>query len=112
MHLFRVMKMEELIPGAYGIMEPPDVPEREVSAEDVDVALVPGVAFDRCGYRLGYGGGYFDRFFAGPGKGMVTLGVAFAFQVVTTVYPQAHDIPLNGVITEEGTVGSASNSLF
>lgn len=105
LHLYRVRGMEELISGVYGIMEPAGSPYMKVEATEVELALVPGVAFDHRYYRLGYGGGYFDRFFAGVGKGMVTLGVAYAFQIVPTVFPEAHDIPMAGVMTEEGWMG-------
>lgn len=105
LHLYRVRGLDELTPGAYGIMEPVGLPHTEVKAAEVDLALVPGVAFDRRGYRLGYGGGYFDRFFAGVGEEMITLGVAYAFQIVPTVFPEVHDIPMAGVMTEEGWMG-------
>ena len=53
-------------------------------------------------YRLGYGGGYYDRFFAGPGKGATRIGVAYSFQWMPTVYPEPHDQALHGVVTQEG----------
>lgn len=105
LHLYRVQGWDELSLGAFGIMEPAGLPHTEVKAAEVDLALVPGVAFDRRGYRLGYGGGYFDRFFADEGKNTVALGVAYAFQIVPTVFPEAHDVPMAGVMTEEGWVG-------
>jgi 5-formyltetrahydrofolate cyclo-ligase len=103
--LYRIEQGERLVLGSFGIMEPVRNTEREISPQAVDLALIPGVAFDPQGYRVGYGGGYFDRFFSGPGKDIPALGVAFAFQIVPTVYPEAHDIPLIGVVTEEGWVG-------
>jgi 5-formyltetrahydrofolate cyclo-ligase len=66
--------------------------------ESIDLVLVLGLAFDRRGYRLGYGGGYFDRFFARhpiPG-----VGLAFDFQIVDRLPIEEHDLPMAVVVTE------------
>lgn len=66
------------------------------------VLLLPLVAYDAAGYRLGYGGGYFDRTLAACATRPVTLGIGYAFSHVGSIYPAAHDIPLNMVVTETG----------
>ncbi len=93
-----------LVRGAYGIAEPhPDWPV--VAPGEVDLVVVPGVAFDRRGNRLGYGGGYYDRMLpdvkaANPAAKLV--GLAYGFQIVPELPREEHDIPMNGVATEDG----------
>ncbi|OYD06720.1 5-formyltetrahydrofolate cyclo-ligase [Paludifilum halophilum] len=99
--LIRLDHFDQLEKGAYGILEPPANPDRMVPAATIHLTVVPGVAFDRKGYRLGYGGGYYDRFFAGEGNGVIRLGVAYPFQVVDTVYPESHDRKMDELVTGE-----------
>ena len=67
-----------------------------------DVVLLPLVAFDARGFRLGYGGGYFDRTLAGIAPRPLAVGVGFELARVDSIRPQAHDIPLDAVVTEAG----------
>ncbi|MDP1526904.1 MAG: 5-formyltetrahydrofolate cyclo-ligase [Rhodocyclaceae bacterium] len=66
------------------------------------VLLLPLVAYDAAGYRLGYGGGYFDRTLAQCEVRPVTLGIGYALSHVDSIHPAAHDIPLDAVVTEVG----------
>ncbi len=66
------------------------------------VLLLPLVAYDASGYRLGYGGGYFDRTLAHCEVRPVTLGIGYASSLVESIHPAAHDIPLDLVVTEAG----------
>jgi len=70
-----------------------------------DVLLMPVNAFDAAGYRLGYGGGYFDRTlaaFAALSMQPVTIGVGFELARVASIFPAMHDIPVDAVVTEAG----------
>jgi len=67
-----------------------------------DVLLLPLVAFDAAGYRLGYGGGYFDRTLAAMQPRPLTIGVGFDLGAVADLHPQPHDIPLELIVTESG----------
>jgi 5-formyltetrahydrofolate cyclo-ligase len=67
-----------------------------------DLVLAPVVGFDAESYRLGYGGGYFDRTLAVLAPRPMAVGVGFELGRLATVYPQAHDIPMNAVATEAG----------
>lgn len=67
-----------------------------------DVVLLPLVAFDRRGFRLGYGGGYFDRTLVAIVPPPFTVGVGFEIARVDTIQPQQHDIALDAVVTEAG----------
>jgi 5-formyltetrahydrofolate cyclo-ligase len=101
---------EALLPGAHGILEPaPDAP-RAVLGSDT-VVLVPGSVFDRQGRRLGMGGGYYDRWLSGEGKGLCTFGLAFHEQVVEQVPVESHDVPVQWLITDRESVHCALQHL-
>lgn len=84
-------------PGHYDIPVPADAIELLP-----DQVLVPLVAFDAQGYRLGYGGGYFDRTLATLAPLPATIGVGFEVGRVDSIGPEAHDIPLDYIVTEAG----------
>jgi 5,10-methenyltetrahydrofolate synthetase len=69
---------------------------------DPDVLLVPMNAFDPQGYRLGYGGGFFDRTLAARAPRPLAIGIAFEQARVPTLHPQPHDLPMRWVVTERG----------
>ena len=96
----------DLAPGTWGIREP--LPEKcsRAQAGDVDFALVPGVAFDRKGGRLGYGGGYYDRLLAGPVPAEApAVAAAFEAQMVERVPVGPHDASVDVVVTEKSVYG-------
>jgi len=72
--------------------------EKKYSDSSIDLVIVPGVAFDRTGNRLGRGGGYYDKFLAGANA--TKIGLAFSSQIVDDVPVEAHDVPVDYVITE------------
>ena len=82
--------------GRYGIREPEN-PEPG-TLEEIDLIVVPGIAFDHKGNRLGRGGGHYDRLLNGFSG--CSMGVAYDFQLVETLPVEAHDVPLDGVVTE------------
>ncbi|MBC7342442.1 MAG: 5-formyltetrahydrofolate cyclo-ligase [Clostridia bacterium] len=98
----------DLAPGTWGIPEPKPEALRPLDPQAIDLVIVPGVAFDRRGYRLGYGGGYYDRFLLRLGQGSVSVGVAFSLQVVDELPCEERDRPVNLVITESGIFGPRS----
>jgi 5-formyltetrahydrofolate cyclo-ligase len=91
--------------SGFGVAEPTGT---AVEPTSIDVVVVPGLAFDRRGRRLGYGRGYYDRFLTSLAPHAVTIGVAFDLQVVDEVPHESHDVALDLVITERGPVGGAS----
>ena len=95
----RLESLADVRPARFGILEPkPEcVRPGPVPNEDA-VALVPGIAFTREGYRIGYGGGYYDRFLASF-KG-TAVGLAFDLQIVPSFHHEPHDIPVAAVVTE------------
>ena len=82
-------------PGVLGIPIPV-----ETEVVSPDVAIVPMNGFDEQGYRLGYGGGYFDRTLAALDRRLLAIGVSFEALRLPTIYPQSHDIPMNFLVTE------------
>lgn len=76
-----------------------------------DIAIVPMNGYDELGYRLGYGGGYFDRTLAKWRVGMVAIGVSYDALRLKTIYPQPHDIPMDFVATESGIHRAAAGKL-
>jgi 5,10-methenyltetrahydrofolate synthetase len=84
-------------PGVYDIPVPDGT-----GAVEPDIAIVPMNGFDAQGYRLGYGGGYFDRTLAALGRRVIAVGVSFEALRLPTIYPQPHDIPMDIVVTEAG----------
>ncbi|HAX79683.1 MAG TPA: 5-formyltetrahydrofolate cyclo-ligase [Cyanobacteria bacterium UBA11372] len=95
---------ELLLTGAYGIFEP-DANSPILEAEEVDLILVPAVACDRLGYRLGYGGGYYDRLLSSPEwSSKFTIGIVFDFACLPELPVDEWDRRLNGVCTETGLI--------
>lgn len=88
---------EDLRAGVFGLLEPTASPY--LALESIDLALIPGVAFDRNGGRLGHGKAYYDRFLAqSPLQQLRRVGVCFDFQVVPAVPVEAHDVLLHRLI--------------
>lgn len=91
----------ELHIGTYGIREPKDQFIRITPINNIDLLIVPAVAFDINKYRLGYGGGFYDRFIEKLREDTTTIGLAFEFQVFDSIPKENHDAKLNYVITEK-----------
>lgn len=107
MKFFVPNKSSELKTGVYGIPEPDPQFSTEIQRDEIDGCLVPGLAFDRQGMRLGSGKGFYDRFlfqFRG-----VTVGLAYGFQLSNEPLPQdSTDVPVQFVATEDGILSVKS----
>ncbi len=110
--LARIDALDELVPSAYGLLEPPAEIRtdhtRQISPESCDVFLIPGVAFDREGNRLGHGRGYYDELLARVPRAAARVGLAFECQLVERVPTEPHDQRVHLVVTELGTYGEAT----
>src|SRR5262249_26722952 len=93
---------EPLVPGVWGIREPGPA----AATVEPDIVLVPLLAFDRSGHRIGYGAGYYDLTIAQlrANKPIVAVGIAFAAQEIETVPRTAFDAQLDLVLTENETI--------
>ena len=99
--VFHEYDPDNLIVHPYGMAEPaPHLPQ--VPADEIQLVLAPGLAFDRSGKRLGYGGGYYDRFFQGF-KG-VSLGVVFQALLLEGLPNGEHDVPVDWLVSENGLI--------
>lgn len=95
--------LDDLRTGFFNIMEPkPDL--LPLSENKIDLVIVPGLLFDMHGFRVGYGGGYYDRFLARIPSDCRTLGLAFDFQVVDELPAEDHDMKIMAVITDKRVI--------
>jgi 5-formyltetrahydrofolate cyclo-ligase len=103
--LWRLEAFSELSPGTWGILEPAKArwgeKGKEISAKDLDLVMVPGVAFDRKGGRLGNGAGYYDRLLQEVRSDTKLTAVCYESQLFDQVLMEEHDVYMNAVLTEK-----------
>jgi len=92
-----------LEPGSYGILEPRKDKIKEISVEEVDLIIAPGVGFDEKGRRIGHGKGYYDSLLRNSTKAL-HIGLAFELQIVDHVPTEEHDVPLDRIVTEKRVI--------
>ncbi|MEE8586178.1 MAG: 5-formyltetrahydrofolate cyclo-ligase [Acidobacteriota bacterium] len=92
----------QLRPLSFGLRQPlagsEEIPRQDIDSH-IEVALVLGLAFDRSGFRLGHGAGYFDRFLAG--RPFPAIGLAYHFQLLDRIPVEPHDVPMAVIVTEQ-----------
>ncbi len=94
----------DLKPGYYGILAPTEETLNILPNDQVDLVITPGVIFDKKGYRIGYGAGFYDKFFASLSKPVPKIAIAFSLQLAVEVPRDEYDIPVDKLITEKGIV--------
>jgi len=99
--LRRVHDLSSLKPSKYGIPEPELDTTEHFEMENIDLILVPGMVFDECGNRIGYGGGYYDRFLSKINASVPWVSIAFELQIVPLIPKEKHDLPVDKIITEK-----------
>lgn len=100
---------DEVLAAAFGAMEPTG--GVTVEPEEVDVVITPGVAFDRDGGRVGYGGGFYDRFLPRTRPDVAAIAIAFALQVVDEALPRAaFDRPVDAIVTEDEVIRTSGRA--
>ncbi len=104
LQLFHLTDMQDLEVGMYKILEPRaalrEVPEKQVAIEELDLIMVPGVAFDRRGGRTGHGKGYYDKLLEHARPDTPLVALAFECQLFDEIPMQPHDVYMDKVITE------------
>jgi 5-formyltetrahydrofolate cyclo-ligase len=103
-HLFRLKNLKELAPGYFGILEPKIelrwLSDRQIQANELSLVIVPGVAFDPQGGRLGRGKGFYDRFFKKIPENILKIGLAFDWQLFDAIPMSENDQYVDVVVTE------------
>ena len=94
----------DLIKSTFGVMEPNHNLLEKVNIEDIDLILVPGVAFDEHCNRIGFGAGYYDRFLCKKSKNTPAIGMAYNYQIIDKVPTDEYDVPLDFIITEKRVI--------
>lgn len=105
LELFRLASMDELELGMYRILEPKielrGLPEKQVDVQELDLIMVPGVAFDRRGARMGHGKGYYDKLLQHARLNTPLVALAFECQLFEEIPVADHDIFMDRLITED-----------
>lgn len=101
MQISELCNFSELAPGTWGIPEPKKDCLRLAEPAVVDAAIIPGVAFDKRGYRLGHGGGYYDRFLTKLAPGCPKIALAYEFMIREYLPNEIHDVPMDYIVTEK-----------
>lgn len=98
--LSKLENLNELTRGMYDLLTPKPDYLRPVNPDTVDICILPGLAFDRKGFRLGYGGGYFDRFLPKLRSDCLKIALAYDFQILDYLPRTEFDLPVEIIITE------------
>jgi 5-formyltetrahydrofolate cyclo-ligase len=105
LELFLLTSMDELALGMYRILEPKvelrALPEKQVTVQELDLVIVPGVAFDRRGGRMGHGKGYYDKLLQHARADTPLVALAFECQLFDEIPTADHDIFMDAVVTEK-----------
>ena len=99
MEAVEITSLDGLKENKYGILEP-DNNKEEFYKNNLDLIILPGVAFDHSGRRVGYGGGYYDRYLEDIDKRIIKVALIYDFQLLENVPAEEHDIKADYIITE------------
>ena len=92
-----------LFKSDFGILEPTEDNEL-IDINKIELILVPGLAFDKNGNRMGHGNGYYDRFLSSCSTSTIFIGIAYSFQVFNTIPFDKYDVKIHKLITEKFTI--------
>jgi len=105
--LSKLESFYDLSPGAYNILEPSKEKIKEISIDDLDLIIVPGIGFDKNGHRIGHGKGYYDKLL--KNSKAPKIGLSFESQIVKNVHIEKHDIHMDKIITEKRIIDCKKN---
>lgn len=101
LRLYEIKDLKELSPGFMGIPEP-DLPDNRIrDIKDVELVIIPGIAFDFYGNRLGYGAGYYDLLLSNMKKKIPFVALAYEEQLIDTIPSERHDVKVDIVVTDK-----------
>ncbi|KIL48526.1 hypothetical protein KP77_23130 [Jeotgalibacillus alimentarius] len=93
-----IQSINDAVPSFYGLLEPE--PHLQVAQKhEIDLIIVPGLAYSNDGYRIGFGGGYYDRFLSDYSGD--TISMAYSFQLIAEWFAEEYDIPVKKIMTEQ-----------
>lgn len=98
MDFYQITSFRDLAEGSFHVMEPKEYCKK---VEEEGLVLVPGVVFDKRGGRIGYGKGYYDKYFAVHSHKLQKIGIGYTIQIIDTIPTTSLDVPLNGLASEE-----------
>lgn len=101
MDIYEFSSYDDLLLSNYGILEPDEKKCKKLNINVIDTVITPGVVFDAHGYRIGYGGGFYDKLFSKLKDNIVKIAVGFETQIIPRVPNDFHDKPVNFLITEK-----------
>jgi len=110
MSFFHITEFTQLESSYFNLFEPIECKTSKVLPSDIDLLIVPGLIYSTKGYRIGFGGGYYDRFLQDFTK--PTISLAFSQQVVPEIPIESHDIPVQHILTEKGMIDCKMNKPF
>ncbi|MCM8710349.1 5-formyltetrahydrofolate cyclo-ligase [Clostridium sp. SYSU_GA19001] len=99
MKAVRINTIEELKRNSFGILEPENF-SNIINPEEIELMIIPGLAFDKKGGRVGYGAGYYDKYIKAAKKNIKKVGLAYRFQLVSEVPKEEHDVVMDVIITD------------
>lgn len=100
MEAIRINSLEDLVEGKYGILEPKTF-EDKIDKNKLDAIIMPGAVFDITGSRIGYGGGYYDKYLSDIASKKNKIALAYEFQVVEKLQCEIHDIKVDYIVTDK-----------
>lgn len=101
LYISKLESFEDLELGFYNILTPKRTKINLFDPEVLDLVLVPGLVFDKFGYRIGYGGGYYDKFLSQANLRAQTIGLCYFIQIVDKLPVEEYDIPVDYILTEK-----------
>ena len=101
---------DDLLIGAYGIREPQNA--SEANPASIDLILIPAVAYDYSGFRLGMGAGFYDKYVQNLSAKTIKVGICWDLQLVQDTFPEAHDLSVDTIITEQKTIRCQKGKMY
>ena len=108
LQLFRWRPESSWITGPFGVQEPDPASWEETSPDQIDLALIPGLAFDCFGGRLGRGKGYYDRLLGDPSFRGLKAGICHEERILPSIPMEPHDVPMDLILTEQRVIRPSS----